>query len=113
VVIKQFKFAKWVRLVIFYIFEGHGTGKSREPAGWKTCATRFVPRYARGTEYEAARQCTPYPVLVPNRDTSFHRAGFSTFHLRGKTYGNLLVGSCWWVGRLSADFCKKRVWKLT
>jgi hypothetical protein len=48
--------AKWVRLVIFCFCEGHGTGrrraeaalwraakaeKSREPAGWKTCATRF------------------------------------------------------------------------
>ena len=105
-VIKQFKFAKWVRLVIFCIFEGHGTGrrraeaalwraaraeKSREPAGWKTCATGFVPREALVTEYGAARQRAPYPILVPNRYPAFHRAGFSTFYLRGKTYGNLLV----------------------
>jgi len=73
----------------------------------------FVPRYARETEYEAARQRTPYQVFGRDRYTPFHRAGFSTFQLRGKTYGNVLVGSGWWGERLSFNFGEKRVGKLT
>jgi len=50
-----------------FFCEGPGTGKSHEPAGWKTCATFgravwvrfFVPRYARRKDNGAARQRRP------------------------------------------------------
>jgi hypothetical protein len=72
----------------------------------------FVLRYTRrkiGAAWQRARDF----ILLPNRYTSFHRAGFSTFYLRGKTYGNVLVGSGWWEARLSFDFEKNRVGKST
>jgi hypothetical protein len=72
----------------------------------------FVPRYTRGKNWGGVA-ASARPHFVPNRYTSFHRAGFSTFYLRGKTYGNVLVGSGWWEARLSFDFEKNRVGKST
>ena len=46
-----------------------------------------------GRNNGADRQVRPTIFLVANGYTSFHRAGFNTFDLRGKTYGKVLVGS--------------------
>jgi len=53
----------------------------------------FVLRQRLGRIMGRRGSARPTLWRVTNGYTSFHRAGFSTFHLRGKTYGNVLVGS--------------------
>jgi len=79
----------------------------REFLGLRKCP--FVPRYARVTDYEAARQRRPTLFWVANGYTSVHRAGFSMFHLRRKTYGNVFGGNGCSESGLKLNKSQKRV----
>jgi hypothetical protein len=52
-------------------------------------AKSIVPTLPPKT-FETVSAGPPYPFLVANGYTSFHRVGFSMFYLRGKTYGKVL-----------------------
>jgi hypothetical protein len=50
----------------------------------------FVLRYARRTDNGRRGSARPTQFFwAASGYTSFHRAGFSMFYLRGKTYGNV------------------------
>jgi hypothetical protein len=74
-----------------YLFGRRGCNEARTDRNLGTRhGQSFVLRRAHGTEYEAVRQPCPVLVQVASRYTCLHPDGFITFHLRGKTYGNVL-----------------------